>query len=93
MPVLKESVCATEGTPEKTPETTPYYHLSKKEKKQIKRDLMEFAKKLQGQNKESLQRQNMIQTEEAQEAKICEGSQASSILNDHRNKVLGNNPK
>ena len=30
-----------------------YYKLSKAEKKQIKRDLMEFAKKSQGLNKES----------------------------------------
>ena len=35
-------------------------------------------------NKESLMRKNLIETEEGWEAKICEGSQASSILNDHR---------
>ena len=29
-------------------------------------------------------RKNLIETEEGWEAKICEGSQASSILNDHR---------
>lgn len=56
MPICKDiSLATTDGsTPERTAETTSYYHLSKKEKKQIKRDLMEFAKKLIGQNKESL---------------------------------------
>jgi len=34
--------------------------------------------------KENLIRKNLIMTEEAQEAQICEGSQASSILEDHR---------
>eukprot|EP00353_Schmidingerella_taraikaensis_P017356 CAMPEP_0185623832 /NCGR_PEP_ID=MMETSP0436-20130131/60154_1 /TAXON_ID=626734 ORGANISM="Favella taraikaensis, Strain Fe Narragansett Bay" /NCGR_SAMPLE_ID=MMETSP0436 /ASSEMBLY_ACC=CAM_ASM_000390 /LENGTH=61 /DNA_ID=CAMNT_0028266037 /DNA_START=821 /DNA_END=1006 /DNA_ORIENTATION=- len=32
------------------------------------------------------QRKNLIETEEDLEAKICEGSQASSILKDHRKK-------
>jgi len=65
---------------------TGYYKLSKAEKKQIKRDLMEFAKKSQGLNKESQLRKNLIETEEDIEAKICEGSQARTILNDHRKK-------
>ena len=34
--------------------------------------------------KESEMRKNLIKTEEALEAKINEGSEASSILNDHR---------
>ena len=83
MPVVKTS--SDEMAPSEQAETTPYYKLSKKEKKQIKKDLLEFSKKLQGQNKESLQRLNLlIQTEEAQEAWICEGSEASSILDNHR---------
>jgi len=47
---------------------------------------MEFAKKSQGLNKESQLRKNLIETEEDIEAKICEGSQARTILNDHRKK-------
>ena len=39
-------------------------------------------------------RKNLIEIEEAHEAKICEGSKASSILNDHRKNmkklVMGN---
>ena len=38
--------------------------------------------------KESELRKNLIKTEEALEAKINEGSEASSILNDHREKAL-----
>lgn len=60
------------------------YKLSKGEKKQIKRDLLEFSKKSQGLTKENLLRKNLIKTEEAKEAKICEGSAASSILKNHR---------
>ena len=61
--------------------------LSKAEKKQIKRDLLEFAKRSQGLTKENLMRKNLIETKEAQEAKICEDSQASRYLNDHRKNV------
>ena len=50
------------------------YRLTKAEKKQIKRDLLESAKSLQGLNKESKLRKNLIETEEDLEAKICEGS-------------------
>ena len=65
--------------------------LTKAEKKQIKRDLLEFAKQLQGgPNKESQLRQNLILIEEGLEAKICEGSTASSILNDHKKNVTKN---
>ena len=46
--------------------------------------MLEFAKKKHGLTKENLLRKNLIMTEEAQEAQICEGSQASSILEDHR---------
>ena len=65
-----------------------YYKLSKAEKKRIKKELLEFAKKKQGMTKESELRKNLIKTEEALEAKINEGSEASSILNDHREKAL-----
>lgn len=66
------------------PSRTTYYKLSKAEKKRIKKDLLEFSKKKQGLTKENELRKNLIKTEEALEAKINEGSQASSILNDHR---------
>jgi len=68
------------------PSSTAYYKLSKAEKKQIKRDLLEFAKKSQKNNKESQLRKNLIENEEDLEAKICEGSEASKFLQDHRKK-------
>lgn len=64
-----------------------YYILSKQEKKRIKKELREFAKGKQGLTKENELRQNLIKTEEALEAKINEGSQASSLLDAHRKNV------
>ena len=69
------------------PSRTNYYKLSKAEKKRIKKELLEFSKKKQGMTKESELRKNLIKTEEALEAKINEGSEASSILKDHRKNV------
>ena len=58
--------------------------LTKQEKKQIKRDLMEFAKVIKGGTKADKNRKALIEIEEAKEDKICKGSQASEFIKEHK---------
>lgn len=81
LPVLNGAV-----DPDQPASQAAYEKLSKAEKKQIKRDLLEFSKKTTQRKNKDEQRKNLIETEEDLEAKICEGSEASSILKDHRKK-------
>jgi len=74
--------------------------LSNKEKKSIRRELNDFAKKLrrvmtrkttvQKNNEEAKQEpldlHGLIENQEGLEAKLCEGSAAQTILKDHKNK-------
>lgn len=65
-----------------------YYRLTKAEKKQIKKDLLKFTEKSKEQSKEGQQKiEVLIKSEEAWEASLCKDSQASNILNDHKNKA------
>ena len=58
--------------------------LTKQEKKQIKRDLKEFAKSIKGGTKGNIHRKNLIEIEEAKEDRICKGSQASEFIKEHK---------
>ena len=58
--------------------------LTKQEKKQIKRDLKEFAKSIKGGTKGNVHRKNLIEIEEAKEDRICKGSQASEFIKEHK---------
>jgi hypothetical protein len=74
--------------------------LSNKEKKTIRRELNEFAKKLgrkmtrkttqekksEETKQEPLDLHGLIENQEGLEAKICEGSAAQTMLKDHKNK-------